>query len=93
VKSQPSSGPVVVDVLTTSGEPVPSARVALASAPAPVPDVAALSDARGRCVLATVGPGAYTIVAHADGFEPAEATVIVGPGQARAELRLERSGD
>ena len=54
------------------GRPVAGARVLFTSAPAPLPDVAALTGADGSFTLAAPEPGSYELAVHADGFAPAK---------------------
>ena len=70
-------------------EPVPLARVFIASGPVPVPDIAALTDAEGRFALSLPAAGAYQLECAADGFVPLSTTVEVGrEREAQVELRL-----
>ena len=71
------------------GNAVPRARIAFASAPVPVPDVAALTASDGAFSLAAPAPGAYVIECFADGFAPASVSVLVGSKQpVRADMHL-----
>lgn len=66
--------------MTTAGHPViwgevvsddgfvVGAAVLFVKAPRPTPDVAVLTDSRGRFALASVGPGHYGIAVNAPGF-------------------------
>lgn len=70
------------------GRPVAGARVLFASAPAPMPDIAALTGEEGRFTLSVPVPGKYSLAVHADGFAPAK--VICDVPSANAEtLRIE----
>lgn len=71
-----------------TGEPVPQARVVFESAPAAVPDIAVLTDADGRFTLGTVGAGDYLLSAHAEGYEPTRAAVVVGDAPVSVDLRM-----
>jgi hypothetical protein len=71
------SGVVVDDV----GRPLAEAAVAFADSPVPVPDVAVLTGADGRFVLAAPGPGAYTVAVNAPGYPAATADLRVEPGE------------
>ena len=55
------------------GRPVAGARVLFASAPAPLPDIAALTGEDGRFTLSAPAEGSYELAVHADGFAPASA--------------------
>lgn len=76
-------------VRDSQGNAVPQARIAFASSPVPVPDVAALTDSSGAYSLAAPAPGTYVIECFADGFAPASVSVVVGSQPpARADLHL-----
>jgi len=51
-----------------AGKPVPAARVWIAAAPVPVPEIASLTDDDGGFLIAVPTPGPYEIAATADGF-------------------------
>jgi len=72
------------------GVPVAAARVGFVAGPAALPDIAALTDRRGRFTLSAPVPGDYTIQFVADGYAPQTLRVSVGSGQ-RVEVhcRLE----
>ena len=74
-------------VLDATGKPVAGARVFIAEAPGPVPDVAALTGADGRFTLAAPRPGRYEIACSTDAQGSAGASVEVG-AQAGAELQF-----
>jgi len=75
-------------VVDASGKPVRGARVYIAMAPGPVPDVAALTDRDGRFSLGAGRPGVYEIACSTDSLGGASATVEVGERGATVELRL-----
>ena len=75
-------------VLDAAGQPVAQARVYLASAPGPVPDVAALTGADGRFALAAAQAGVYEVACSTDTQGSARARVELGARGAAAELRL-----
>lgn len=80
-------------VLDAAGKPVAGARVYLAEAPGPTPDIAMLTGADGRFTLAAAQPGRYRVACSTDALGTASAAVEVGagdPGDARVELRLGR---
>jgi hypothetical protein len=58
-----------------SGAPVEHARVYVVRAPAPTPDVAALTGADGRFSIAAPVDGIYTLESVADGFAAAQTTL------------------
>jgi len=60
------------------GRPVAGARVLFTSAPAPLPDVAALTGADGSFTLAAPEPGSYELAVHADGFAPVNVRCTLG---------------
>lgn len=53
------------------GRPVAGARVLFTSAPAPLPDIAALTGEDGSFTLSAPAPGSYALAVHAEGFAPA----------------------
>jgi protocatechuate 3,4-dioxygenase beta subunit len=55
------------------GRPVAGARVLFTSAPAALPDIAALTGKDGAFTLSAPQPGPYELAVHADGFAPAKA--------------------
>jgi hypothetical protein len=67
---------VVVD---GAGRTVADARVALAAAPVPVPDIAALAEEDGSFALAVPVAGVYRVTANGEQGR-AEETVTVDPG-------------
>ena len=80
--------PVISGLATGPDGPVALARVMIAEAPAPIPDVAGLTGDDGRFTFATVGPGRYVVAVHADGYTPARAEVTVRPGDISVDLRV-----
>jgi protocatechuate 3,4-dioxygenase beta subunit len=85
------SGRVVKGVVRDpAGKPVPGARILFVDGPAPLPDIAALTDADGSFALSAPAPGTYQIEAHTDEFAPARAAVAVpneGQGTVDIEVR------
>ena len=75
-------------VLNGGGSPVPGARIFLASAPVPTPDIAILSDSEGRFSLTAPAPGVYRIQCAADGFAAASAEVRVAGADVKTKIRL-----
>ena len=57
------------------GAPIEDARVYFTDAPAPIPDVAALTGADGSFVLTVPIDGTYTLECRAEGFAATRATV------------------
>lgn len=51
-----------------SGNPVPKARVSFTAGPVPLPDIAALTDAKGTFTLSAPVPGEYIIEVVSDEF-------------------------
>ena len=80
--------PVISGIATGPDGPVAFARVMIAEAPAPMPDLAALTGEDGSFTFGTVGPGRYVIAVHAEGFSPARAEVTVRPGDISVDLRV-----
>lgn len=62
-------------VRDASGAPVEDARVYFTDAPAPTPDVAALTGADGSFSLTAPVEGTYTLECSAEGFAATRATV------------------
>jgi hypothetical protein len=75
-------------VLDAAGQPVAQARVYFASAPGPVPDVAALTGADGRFELAARGRGVYEVACSTDTQGSAQVRVELGAGRGVTGLRL-----
>ncbi len=80
--------PVISGLATGPDGPVVFARVMIAEAPAPMPDLAGLSGEDGTFTLGTNGPGRYVVAVHADGFVPARAEVTVRPDDESVDLRV-----
>ena len=83
-------GIIVGVVLDDAGRPVADATVAVVSAPAPVPDIAALTGPDGRFAIVAPEPGDYTILATAPDSRSARvsARIDVGAAEIQVELRL-----
>jgi Carboxypeptidase regulatory-like domain len=69
--------------------PVTEARVFFGAAPVPMPDIAALTDDDGRFSLYAPAPGAYELVCHADGLDPATVPIDVLPGSESIAVDVE----
>ena len=74
-------------VRDADGAPVEDARVYVADAPVPIPDVAALTGTDGRFSLPAPADGSYTLEASADGLGSARVTVEAR-GAADVELTM-----
>ncbi len=72
------TGGILGTVSTTTGAPIANARV---SASAPSGRYTATTDASGHYTILGVAPDTYTVSIVASGFESANATVIVLPGE------------
>ena len=71
------------------GNPVEGARVYFTHAPAPVPDVAALTASDGSFSLTAPVGGTYTVESRSEGLGLASATVSVRGGEeAGVEISL-----
>ncbi len=71
------------------GQTIANARIAFASAPVAVPDVAALTDSAGRFALTAAAPGTYVVHCSAEGYRPASVAVhVAGSGSVRVEIQL-----
>lgn len=75
-------------VVDADGRPVEGARVFLAEAPVPVPDIAALTDPAGQFALAAPAPGSYTVASAFDDLY-ASARVTLPEAAQQVTLRLE----
>lgn len=83
-------GPVAVVagvVRTAAGHPVAEARVWFSHGPVPLPDIATLTDERGRFALTAPAPGAYELTIAVDDLV-ATRRLAIAPGQARADLDI-----
>lgn len=75
----PPEVPIITGTVTDdAGRPLAEAAVAIAAAPGPVPDIAALTGTDGRFAIAAPEPGSYTVVATAPGGRTGRVTVHVG---------------
>jgi Carboxypeptidase regulatory-like domain len=81
--------PVISGTVTAPEGPVALARVLLEEAPAPVPDIAALTGEDGTFAMATVGPGRYVLMVYADGHRPGRADVTVHDRDVHVAVGLE----
>lgn len=80
-------------VRDSGGHVVANARVAFASAPVAVPDIAVLTDSKGAFALSAPAPGRYVVACYADGYSPATVAVHVsGLGPVHLEIQLEQPG-
>jgi hypothetical protein len=79
-------GTITGYVRTLDGDPIEEASVMVVAGPAH-PDVAAITDARGRFQLGNLEPARYTIRVFADGYEPVSGPVRVYPGE-RARVNV-----
>jgi hypothetical protein len=76
------------------GHAISDARVWFTRGPEALPDVAALTDVNGECVLAAPTHGQYVVRCAADGFTPTEHTTNVGAeGKAEITVVLKRHAD
>lgn len=64
-------------VADASGKPVAQARIYFTDGPAPLPDLALLTDMSGHFSLSVPKPGTYKIGCAADGFANATVTVQI----------------
>jgi hypothetical protein len=79
-------------VLDESGKPVRAARVSFASGPGSLPDIAALTDAKGAFALSAPVPGRYTVAVTGDRFGNATAEVdVLDQRPVKLAIRLRRS--
>ncbi|MGY5311007.1 carboxypeptidase-like regulatory domain-containing protein [Nocardia gipuzkoensis] len=81
--------PAVIRGTVDSAEgPVAWASVYIESAPAPTPDVAAITDEDGEFVLTGVGPGRYRIGVNAPGYGPQHIELTLGVEDAFVRVRV-----
>ena len=64
------------------------ARVYFVSGPAPLPDIAALTNEEGRFTLSAPSPGPYMIECNADGYTTEVVGVNVGEDEQGVEFLL-----
>jgi hypothetical protein len=92
----PPDVPIITGTVTDdAGQPLAEAAVAIAAAPGPVPDIAALTGPDGRFAIAAPQPGDYTVVATAPGERTGRVTVRVGdeaPPESEVEIRVSPAG-
>lgn len=90
----PQDVPVVTGTVTDdAGQPLAEAAVAIAAAPGPVPDIAAMTGPDGRFAIPAPEPGDYTFVATASGERTGRVTVHVSAdGVVEAEVEIRVSG-
>src|SRR5277367_6479973 len=72
------TGAILGTVSTTTGAPIANARIL---ALAPSGRYTGTTDAGGRFTILGVAPDTYAVSVQAAGFEPANATVVVLPGE------------
>lgn len=82
------TGAVIRGVVDSPQGPVAFASVYVESAPAPTPDVAAITDESGEFVLTGVGPGHYRIGVNAPGYDPQHADFTLGDADAFVRVRV-----
>jgi hypothetical protein len=80
-------------VRDSRGSAVANARIAFASAPVAVPDIAALTDSKGAFAMSAPAPGTYFIACFAEGYSSATAAAhVAGAGTVNVEIQLEQVG-
>ena len=82
------AGVIAGTVVDAQGDPVHGARVFIADAPVPVPDIAALTDAEGRFMLTAPAPGRYVVGCSGHEGETASGEVDIEEDAAQLTLRL-----
>lgn len=76
-------------VVTSDGNPVANARLYFTAGPAPLPEIAALTDADGRFALGVSQPGTYQLSCSLDERGPFTETVEVVAGKpAQVTIRV-----
>ena len=71
------------------GGAVAEARVSFSVSPVEVPDVALLTDGKGRFTLHAPAPGHYEVSCHADGLEPTMVAIDLVAGQGEVQVDIE----
>jgi Carboxypeptidase regulatory-like domain len=82
------AGVVRGTVHDAAGNPVAGASVFFTSGPAPLQDIAALTDSEGRFALSAPVPGTYQLEAHGAESGSGKASVTV-PGAGESEVVVE----
>jgi hypothetical protein len=54
-----------------------------------VPDVALLTDGKGRFTIHAPAPGHYEVSCHAEGMEPATVAIDLGAGEGEVQVDIE----
>ena len=86
-----SPGVISGVVRSPNGKPVSNARVYFKAGPAPLPEIAALTDSSGAFSLTAPVPGEYVIESAADEFSAQSSSVKVKGGeQVRLDLQLKK---
>jgi len=76
-------------VRSPDGKPVSNARVYFTAGPAPLPEIAALTDSNGAFSLTAPAPGEYVIESAADEFGTRSSKLKVKGGEpVRLDLKL-----
>ncbi len=86
-----NTAPLIVSGTVTdpNHQPVALARIYFTDGPAPLPDIAALTDMSGNFSFAVPKPGKYKLGCTADGFATATIPIAVTTGQRSSiEIRL-----
>lgn len=78
-------------VLDARDRPVADASVYLISGPTALPDIAALTGARGEFRFAVPVPGRYEVGASAEGFSTARASLNVSARETQVRIVLKPS--
>jgi hypothetical protein len=74
-------GVIAGTVHDARGIPIADARVYFIEGPEPLPEIAALTDAKGTFSLTAPQEGRYTVQGRADGFAPKSVAVEVSAGK------------
>jgi protocatechuate 3,4-dioxygenase beta subunit len=77
-----------IEVLDGASRPVADAAVFIVTAPGNHPDVAALTDGRGRVVFRGLEPGPYEFGVNAGEARQTRVRVVVGTGTTTCQARV-----
>lgn len=77
------------NVIDANDEPIEWATILFVSGPVDLPDVAAVTDARGEFIVSVPSPGTYRLACHAESHDPLEVTTVVGGADVQLTFRID----